>query len=119
MTICAAVCRGAPVILAFSPCICRRILTISSGFVKTCGYKQVSIECGLERDGAVRTTWQPPARPPANSSHLSLILPVSLSVAYSRTRSLTVNLMAFSGATPCAQSQHQSNTELNEEADAR
>jgi hypothetical protein len=27
--------------------------------------------------------------------------PVSLSVAYSRTRSLTVSLIAFSGATPC------------------
>lgn len=37
LTICAALRRAAPVTLAFSPCICRRILTISSGFVKTCG----------------------------------------------------------------------------------
>jgi hypothetical protein len=48
-----------------------------------------------------RTTWQPPAIPPAASSHGTLIRPVFESVAYSRTRSLTVSLMAFSGATPC------------------
>lgn len=34
LTICAALSRAAPVTLAFSPCICRRILTISSGLVK-------------------------------------------------------------------------------------
>ena len=52
---------------------------------------------------ARRTTWQPPARPPASNSHESLMRPVSLSVAYSRTRSLTVSLIAFSGATPCVE----------------
>ena len=35
------------------------------------------------------------------SSHNSLILPVSGSIARARMKSLTVNLIAFSGATPC------------------
>ena len=47
------------------------------------------------------TTWHPPAVPPATSSHVSLILPVSGSIARDLTKSLTVSLMAFSGATPC------------------
>ena len=57
-----------------------------------------------------RTTWQPPAEPPAISSHCSLILPVSGSIARERTKSFTVSLIAFSGATPCAEHVHE-NTE--------
>ncbi len=49
-----------------------------------------------------RTTWHPPAIPPAKSSHPNLMRPVSGSIALPRIRSLTVNLIAFSGATPCA-----------------
>jgi hypothetical protein len=39
--------------------------------------------------------------PPAASSHLTLIRPVSGSIARDRTISFTVNLIAFSGETPC------------------
>jgi hypothetical protein len=39
--------------------------------------------------------------PPAANSHPSFIRPVSGSIAEARTMSLTVNLIAFSGATPC------------------
>ena len=49
----------------------------------------------------MRTTWHPPALPPATSSHPKVIRPVSGSMALFRTKSFTVSLMAFSGATPC------------------
>jgi hypothetical protein len=46
------------------------------------------------------TTWHPPAAPPAKSSQGRVIRPVSGSVALPRINSLTVSLIAFSGATP-------------------
>ena len=46
------------------------------------------------------TTWQAPAEPPAKTSCGHQIFCVVLSVKCPRTRSLTVSLMAFSGATP-------------------
>ena len=58
------------------------------------------LNASLEEAQSVRTTWQPPALPPAISSQTSLILPVSGSIARDRTKSLTVSLIAFSGATP-------------------
>jgi hypothetical protein len=50
--------------------------------------------------GELLTTWHPPAIPPAKISAGSLMFPVSLSVIFPRTRSFTVSLIAFSGATP-------------------
>ena len=55
---------------------------------------------GTIRDRRRRTTCEPPAMPPAAISHISLMRPVSGSVARARTKSFTVNLIAFSGATP-------------------
>ena len=60
------------------------------------------LNVSLEEAQSVRTTWQPPADPPATSSQGSDILPVSGSIARERMKSLTVSLIAFSGATPCA-----------------
>ena len=74
--------------------------TISKGFVKIWIQKS-SLSRKLYKLNYLRTTWQPPAVPPATSSHPTLIRPVSGSIARDRTRSFTVNLMAFSGETPC------------------
>lgn len=72
--------------------------TISKGFVKT--WNRIVNLWRREEQNNSHTTWQPPAIPPAKSSHLSFIWPVSGSMALARTKSLTVSLMAFSGATP-------------------
>ena len=74
--------------------------TISKGFVKIWIQKN-SLSRKLYKLNYLRTTWQPPAVPPATSSQPTLIRPVSGSIARDRTRSFTVNLIAFSGETPC------------------
>lgn len=68
-----------------------------------------------EAEESRRTTWHPPAAPPARSSQGTVMRPVSGFVAYPRTRSLTVSLMAFSGATPCFDARGQRRVVSNEE----
>lgn len=89
---------------AISPATCKRIFTISNGFVNTTcdapaydAWKEQKMSFWAEHL-AWDSLWL--THPPAIHSDKYGNFEPSFGASLSRTKSLTVNLMAFSGATP-------------------